>query len=503
MTLWSLGRGESLPRMRVVGLWVVVLVGAGCSERPAPPPVAPVVAPLDAGQPEADAGPPPDEARNVLQLPDSATVAEDPNRPLELQRLLLRDPELAERRLAQLETPSQWQVALLANFALRRGDHSLAAPREGDLPPVSFGDAGVEGPGKAWVAAPLLELRAPAAPRGKKRPALLASLPIGTEVQVDGLDGGLAAVSVSIATAVEFGETGEGPTHVESTVLEGQVELASLASTRIDATLLIARANAQPDTDAGHELAVALWYRALLLRHDEAAREGLLKAAWSAHRPSWAITAVLDRSFAAARGLSLIWGCRGGAARPPVLRWPLPRKAPADVCVTGVTEQQACDHDPPRLKAQLEKSRLELEASGLQRRPSLAFTVDARLPRDAFLAQARLEQVDPCARFQELKLEGWGASYRLLHLPLGTAATRVSVAAPANHGVEYELISAAGQAKVAAWLRSRSHVRWTLGRNGELEVSLQNGDTGFRLEPDVSAVTWAAEPLRSCDCNQD
>jgi hypothetical protein len=488
--------------MRVEGLWVVMLVGTGCSERPPPPPVAPAAVPVDAGLAELDAGPPPDEVRNVLQLPDTGTVEEDPNRPLELQHLLLRDPELAERRLAQLETPSQWQVALLANFALRRGDHSLAPPREGDLPRVTFEDAGVTAPGRAWVAAPLLELRSPGVPR-KKKPALLASLPIGTEVQVDGVDGGLASVSVSLATSVEFGETGEGPTHLESTVLQGQLELASLSATRLDAPLLIARARAQPDTDAGHELAVALWYRALLLRHDEAAREGLLKAAWSAHRPSWAITAVLDRSFAAARALSLTWGCRGQAAHPPVLRWPMPKKTPAEVCVTGVSEQQACENDPPRVKARLESAKLELEASGLQRKPSLAFTVDARLPRDAFLAEARLEQVDPCADFQELKLEGWGASYRLLHLPLGTAATRVYVAAPTYHGVEYAVISAAGQAKVAAWLRSRSHVRWTLGRNGELEVSLQNGDTGFRLEPDVSAVTWASAPLRSCDCNQD
>jgi hypothetical protein len=67
-------------------------------------------------------------------------------------------------------------------------------------------------------------------------------------------------------------------------------------------------------------------------------------------------------------------------------------------------------------------------------------------------------------------------------------------------GVEYSVVSAASEAKAVAWLRSRSHVRWTMGRRGELEVSLQTADHGFRLESDVSAVSWAEAPARSCSC---
>lgn len=485
--------------VRVLVWGCCVLVGAGCSERAAPPVVAPVVKPVPVAEIDAgvDAGSAEPEPDNILQLPDTATLNEDPNRPAELIRLMLRDPELTERRLAALDTPSQWQVALLANFALRRGERSLPVPREGDLPPITLDGGTLEAGKKAWVSVPLADLKPAGA--AKKKPTL-ATLPIGTQVEIDALDGGVAFVAVPLATSVEFSENDEVPTHIDATVVKGQLDLAALSSTPVQADALIAEAQAQPTTDVGLDRAVALWYRALLIDHSERTREGLLTAAWNAHRPSWAVTAALDRTFAPARNLSLTWGCRGEASRAKLTRWPLNKKSPADVCVTGISEQLACETDSPALKRQLDTAKADLDASGLVRKPTLNFTVDARIARRLFVANSRLEVIDNCADFREVKVEGWGAAFRVLRLPLGIASAQVRVAVPSYHGVEYAVVSGASEAKIAAWLRSRGRNRWTFGRNGELNPSLQNGDSGFKLEGDVSAVTFATAPLRGCDC---
>jgi hypothetical protein len=449
-----------------------------------------------------DAGAGAEPARdNILQLPDTATLTEDPNRPAELIGLLLRDPERAERRLAALEQPSQWQVALLANFALRRGERGLPAPREGDLPAITLDPGALAAEQPAWVSVPMAELKAVSLGKKKQKLATLASLPLGTPVQVTAIDHGLAWVSVALASAVEFSATDDAPTHVETTLVTGQLDASALAATPVRSDTLIAQATSQPSTDEGADRAVALWYRALLIERSARTREGLLTAAWAAHRASWVVTAALERTYAPARGLGLTWGCRGDLSRAKPARWPLTKKSPADACVSGVSEQLPCDNDPPGLKRQLEAAKTDLEASGLVRHPTLTFTVDARGARRLFIASSKLDAVDACAEFRELSVEGWGAAFRVLRLPLGTASMAVRVEVNGYHGFEYAVVSGASELKIAAWMRSRSHNRWTLGRNGALNPSLQNGDSGFKLEGDVSAATFATPPLRDCSCN--
>jgi hypothetical protein len=114
-----------------------------------PPRKAPVV--VDAGVAVVfDAGPAAREPDNVLALPDDPVGPEDITDEKRLRALLLRDPRQAERQLVALAAPNQWQVALLAQLALRRGQRAPGALSEDSLaalpqPPI------VTGAGRAWV----------------------------------------------------------------------------------------------------------------------------------------------------------------------------------------------------------------------------------------------------------------------------------------------------------------------------------------------------------------
>lgn len=448
-----------------------------------------------------DAGPAAREPDNVLALPDDPVGPEDITDEKRLRALLLRDPRQAERQLVALAAPNQWQVALLAQLALRRGQRAPGALSEDSLaalpqPPI------VTGAGRAWVSVSEAVLWGPAGKRSRNRQALL---PLGTPVEVLALDGGTATVAVELATTAEYGAASEvepglpnePPVRVETTRLEGSVELRQLGAEAPDANAVIALA----EREADDERATGLWLRALQLEPSEHARRGLLDVAWRARRPALVATAALVHATAPVRSLALAWGCTGEPAGAQWERWPLRRKPKGAVCVTGIDARTSCPHDSERRRTAVAEATAEREALGLPERPLLRVVVDGRTARRILLTSASLEAVDPCADFEEVKVAGWGANIRRLAVPLGAQRLTLLVPVPTAVGVEHAVIAAPSEAKAAAWLRSRSHLRWTVGRGGELQPSLRTGDPGFRLEPDVTAATWAEPPARSCECD--
>ncbi len=486
---------------------IAVVLGAmtwlmGCSEPKAPPvvvPPVPSVVEVDAGPPPVvDAGVVDPRPDNVLKLPDTEALNEDPRDEGQLAMLLLRDPNFAEKRLAAEATPNSWQVALMANFATRRGARELVPPKENPLPSIEL-DGGVTQPGPAWVSVTDLALKS--VPKKGQKSTVLLTLPIATPVTVDAVDGGVAFISAQVATSVDFDGQSPVPTHVEATTVQGQVPATALVPTELTAEHLQEQARAQPKTELGQDRALALWHRAFAIDHSDTSREGWLRTAMAAKRSWWTVAAATAQTFGPASNLAVAWACRGDPVKAKWVRWPLSTSAPADLCVTQVSEQTSCEEDPPKVARRLDDDAKARKDSGLTPSPVLGFTVDARTVRHVFLSASKLELQDACGDFPQIKVEGWGATLRRLTLPLGTSNLRVRVPAPGYHGYEYSIITAASELKAAAWLRSRSHIRWTVGRNGELEPSLSTGDNGFRLEPDVQAVSWATSPVRPCHCD--
>jgi hypothetical protein len=472
----------------------------GCSEPKAPPVVAPPPAPV-----EVDAGPPPKpdptidlRPDNVLKLPETEALNEDPRDEEQLTALLLRDPNFAEKRLAAEATPNSWQVALMANFATRRGAHELVPPKENPLPSIEI-DGGVTEPGPAWVS--VVDLALKSVPKKGQKPQVLLTLPLATPVTVDAVDGGVAFVSAQVATSLDFDDHSPIPTHVEATTVSGQVPASALVATALTAETLHEQARAQPKTELGIDRALALWHRAFSIDHSETSREGWLRTAMAAKRSWWTVSAAMAHTFGPASNLEVAWACRGDPVKAKWVRWPVGKTGPADLCVTHVSEQQSCEEDQPRTRKRLDDDAAARKDSGLTPSPMLTFTVDARTVHHVFLAASKLEMQDACGDFPQLKVESWGATLRRLALPLGTSSLRVRLPAPGYHGYEYSVVTAASELKAAAWLRSRSHIRWTMGHNGELEPSLSTGDNGFRLEPDVVAESYAISPVRPCSCD--
>lgn len=490
--------------------FVVLVVGAlsGCDERPQPPEVAPK--PAKKPTPVVDAGPPPTTASapdeppapdNVLALPEHVKV-EDAVEGEPLIRLLLEDPSRAEKALHRLGTPDGWQVALMAQMALQQGEARGDALPETALP-VLAPDAGVPAADTdAWVAAASLPLKDPR--KGAKGKTLL-ELPLNTRVHVEAVTGALARVSVEVAREVDYDDSGSAPTRVVSAPVKGLVDGAWLVAEPLTGPALVREAKAQPDDDAGNDRAVVLWHRALLVERSEAAREGLLRAAWQARRPSWVIRAALTRNFAPARAAALAWTCRGDPAKAKWLPEPKkpPKTLPSDVCLTEVDARASCAFEPQALRTGREARAAWRKNLGLEEKPLLRLTVDARQPRAILLAGSRVAFHDSCAEFEEVDLESHAATLRRLVLPLGVKDTVVRVPVPAYHGLEYAVLSASSEARAGAWMRSRSRYRWSIGPRGQLQVSLQTDDMSFAIEADAAAATVAVPPQKACDCNDD
>ncbi len=491
--------------MAVVTVGLVVL--AGCAEPPPPaPPPPPVAAAPTTPKPKAPA-PLPEAPEDVAAFPEQPPASDDVTTAAALTRLLLSDPQHAERLLARLPTPDGWQVAILSQLAVARGERALTKDRSTPLPEVPVPGAGGATAGPAFVAAEAVVLRASApVKKTKKRgpPAALATLPFGTPVELLPGDDGASEVTVRVrlATRALYGEVGPAPVTVESRDLEGLLPRASLTAVAPTLEALVAAARAEPDDGPGRERAVVLWRRALRLSHAEVAREGLLRAAAAARRAPEVVEAALARNLAPARGLLVAASCRGEL---PKAKWlsatPPPKTVPADACLMDLSLRAACDDDPPKQRAAAQARAAWRAAQGLEAKPTARFVVDARSPRLAFLTRVPLERVDGCADFEELRPAAWQGTVRRLALPLGTKDLEVLVPLPQAEGVEYAVVSATTEGKAVRWLHSRGRFKWTVGPRGQLRASLSAGDLGFELERDVAAVTWALPPPRTCDCD--
>jgi hypothetical protein len=484
---------------------VVLLLAVGCEESAPPPPVEPPPPTKPAPPPPPVAAPVPDAgpAKVAVQtdpldgevtqgIPDDPPFSTEDTRDPALQHMLLRDPDRAIRALEQAPTPSAFQVSVLAALALRR---RIEGPplqvKESPLPAVPASGTLATAPGPAFVGVQQLELRS-APGKGK----VLAALPTGARVTIDKVQGANAAVSVELATRVDFGAEGREPTRVVTKKVTGFAPLDALVTEKPDASLLAAEADSQPNTDAGHDVALVLWHRIFLMHPSESVRARVLAAAWDARRPSWVASAALEPVWVAPKSLRVAWACRGDLAKA---KWvPVTAKPPADFCFAGVDVRVPCAGDAPPA---VNKRREALEALQLREpSPVLEVVVDASRARRLWAVSLPIKPVNECeADVEEHKVDVFGALVRRLELPLGTPSMVVSLPVSGWHGVEHTVVGAQSEAKARDWLRSRSGSRWTYDAKGEPAPSLGVGDVGFRLERDVASLSSGRLPQMNCD----
>lgn len=486
-------------------VWLLVFsfLAVACDEAPPPtppqpPPPPPKVTPVvDAGVADAGAAVaalPADALDGQVSqgLPDDPPFNGDDLREAALQRLLLRDPDRAIRVLEQAPTPSAFQVAVLAALALRR--HVEGPPlqvKESPLPPVPASGTLATAPGPAFVGVQQLEVRP-----GKGKGKVLVALPTGAPVTIDKVDGANATITVELATRVDFGPEGAEPTSVVTKKATGVAPLEGLVTEKPDASQLAAQAASQPDTDAGHDVALVLWHRIFLMRPSESVRAQMLAAAWQARRPSWVASAALEPVWVTPKSLRVAWACRGDRAKA---KWvPVTAKPPTDFCFPGVDVRTPCTGDAPPA---INKRRETLEALQLREpAPILEAVVDASRARRLWAVSLPIKPVNECeADVEEHKLDVYGALVRRLQLPLGTPAMVVSLPVSGWHGVEHSIVGAQSEAKARDWLRSRTGSRWTYDAKGEPAPSLGVGDVGFRLERDVASLSAGRLPQMNCD----
>lgn len=487
-----------------ISSFIVLLAALGACERSTPPPEPlaeppprpappPPVVVVDAGAtvPAAVLAEPADGTL-TQGVPDDPSYNAEDLRDAALQSLLLRDPDRAIRALEQAPTPSGFQVAVLAALALRR---RIEGPplqvKETPLPALPASGVVATGEGPAFVGVQLLEVRS-APGKGK----LLASLPTGTQVLVEKVQGPNATISVQLATRVDFGPEGDEPTNVVTTKVTGVVPLDALVTSRPEARALATEAANQDNSDEGHDRALVLWHRAFQLGPTEALRAELLKAAWSARRPSWVASAALEPVWAAPRSLRVAWACRGAL---PKAKWqPLAARPPADVCFTSVDLRTACGGDVP--PAITKRKELLATLSLSEPAPVAEVVIDGARARRLWAVSLPIRPTNECdLEVEEHKLDVFGAVVRRLPLPLGTASMVVSFPVSGWHGTEHAVVGAQSEAKARDWLRSRSRSKWTYDAKGEPAPSLSIGDTTFRLERDVASASVGRLPLMNCD----
>lgn len=483
--------------MRIAS-WAMGLVLAswltGCDEPPAPPPKQVVTrAPTRPPPPKVEVPPPPPEL--VAAFPDTV-VPDDADTDERLLRLLLSDPAKAERILHTKTSPDAWQVAVIAQFALVRGEKTFDVDPEPMLPMPALDGGVVSGPGPAWLAedAPLL------APRGKQ--STLATLPINTKVEVKTLEGEWAQVSVPIAQVAVFAEDDQAP-KVTATALLGRVKQTQLVAAPRDAEALMREALAQGDDTAGRLVAVALWHRAWRAERSERTRAGLLRAAWAARHASTLVRTALARNLAPVSGIRFAWACTGDD--PAATKWldvsrARPKPLPGSVCLSGLDARARCVDDSAAARSRAESTQQWLDALALTPKPWLRFTVDARDPRQVFLVTTPLDVADPCSDFEELTFEAASGQVRRLALPLGSRELVVWVPVTRHAGAEFAVPSATSEGLAVAWLRSRGNYRWTLDGRGDLQPSLGTNARTYDVGADVSVTSFALAPERDCSC---
>ncbi|MDP1828799.1 MAG: hypothetical protein Q8L48_36400 [Archangium sp.] len=482
--------------MRLRGWLVVVVAASSCTEAPPPPPPPPQV--VVAAPVKQAPVLPPEDPELIAAFPDEVALPEEADTDAALLKLLLADPLKAEAALHKLSSPTNWQVAVLAQFAIARGENTFELDAEPALPVLET-DGGVSGPGPAWTsqdATPLLGL-------SKKKPPTLATLPIDTKVEVSAIDGDDAVVSVPLAQVAIFGEEGRLPARVTSTALVGRVPLSRLASKPPDPEALMLEALRQTEDAHAQLRAVALWEMAWRIERSERTRGGLLNAAWATRRASTVVRAAMARNLAPVSDLRFAWACN--TEDPSRAKWldltkARPKKLPASSCVGGLDSRVSCGNDDEAEKKKAAATTAWLAGLGLAPKPWLRFTVDARDPRQVFLVTTPLEVADACSDFEELSFEAASGIVRRLTLPLGTKGLVVWVPVTRHLGAEFAVPSATTERQAVSWLRSRGRYRWTLEK-GTLEPSLGMNATTFRVSAEVNATTFALPPERDCSCD--
>lgn len=479
--------------MRIWGWLGVLVLGCTCKETPLPPPPPTVV------ERRKDPPPlPPEEPDLIAGFPDEVALPEEADTEEALLKLLQADPVKAEASLNRLSSPTSWQISVMAQFAIARGENAGAALDAEPALPELAADGGVKGPGPAWISRDATPLRGPA-----KKNATLATLPIDTKVEVTGIDGDDAMVSVPLAQTAIFGEEGRQPVRVHSTTLIGRVPLSRLAAASPDPEALMTEALRQSDDAHAQLRAVALWEKAWHVERSERTRRGLLRAAWATRRASTVVRAALAKNLAPVSALSFSWACTTddpSTAKALDVSKARPKKLPAAACLSALDGRGTCSNDPEAAQKQAAATKAWLEGAGLAPKPWLRFTVDAREPRQVFLVTTPLELADPCNEFEELSFEAESGVVRRLRLPLGTRRLVVWVPVTRHLGADFSIPSATTERQAVSWLRSRGRYRWTLDQ-GSLEPSLGMNATTFKLAAEVSATMFALRPERDCSCD--
>jgi hypothetical protein len=484
------------------GLLLVVLWLVACKD-PGPPQPVPFAVPkvatkaVDTTSRVADAGLtvvlPPDtlDGTTTDGLPDDPPLSAENLEDAALRELLLRDPDRVIRVLERASAPSSFQVAVLAALALRRHvDGPPLQVNESALPWVPASGQPIAGPGPAFVGIENLEVRASPG-KGK----VLVSLPAGAAVVVNTVMGAYARISVELATHVVFGADGGVPKQVVTKTFKGFAPVEALVGARPDTSTLAAEATTQPDTDAGHDVALVLWHRIFLISPSETVRAQLLAAAWKARRPSWVAAAALEPVWVTPRSLRVAWACTGDVTKA---RWTaLSAKPPSDVCFPGLDMRWPCTGTVP---VSLNKRRELLKALGLATpSPVMQTVVDASRARRLWMVSLPLRPTSECRDVEEHTIDIFGAVVRRLQLPLGISATVVSVPVSGWNGVEHSVIGAQSEAKARDWLRSRAANKWTYDVQGEPAPFLGIGDENFRLERDVTTASVGRIPEMNCE----
>ncbi len=480
-------------------------VVSSCEKPRTPPPLiaAPpkVAAPIEvpdaaaaAAEPEAEPEPEP-----TVGMPDDPPFDQSATEGLPLKKLLLRDPDLAAKALEALPTPDAWQVSLLAQLALKKGnpgpDLVPEAPMPEVVPEPDTVFSSTDG-GTAYIATALLPLKA----SSKARAPTLMQLPINTEVTVISVDGATAAVSLEVATDVHFGETGSTPKTSRGITKTGVVDAKWLVNEPLDPDALIAAAAKKTGSELKEDEAVVLLHRAFLIDRTERVRALLIDAAWKAHRASWVVTAAMAQLHVAPKRIDVAYACVG---EPADAKWvsfasgKLPNKPPDSMCLTQVELRKPCEETK---HATWQKRVDTLERAAIKKGPLVQLVVDATRPRVLWFYSLQMNVHEGCASTPEYMLDLYSAEVRRLVLPLGTSKTVVRVDARRYDGIELGVVAAPNEAKARAWLRKRSHFRFTLDpKLPELNLSLGVGDTDFESETDVNGITWARPP--DFDCN--
>ena len=478
--------------MRLWGWLGVLAVGCTCKEPAPPPPPAKV-----AERPKDPPLLPPEEPDLIAGFPDEVALPEEADTEEALLKLLLADPLRAETTMNRLSSPTSWQISVMAQFAIARGENVAALDAEPALPALAP-DGGVKGPGPAWISQDATPLRGPA-----KKNATLATLPIDTKVEVTGIEGDDAVVSVPLAQTAIFGEEGRQPVRVHSTALIGRVPLSRLAAASPDPEALMTEALRLSDDAHAQLRAVALWEEAWRIERSERTRRGLLRAAWATRRASTVVRAALARNLAPVSDLRFSWACTTddpSTAKALDVSKARPTKLPASACLSAPDGRGTCSNDPEAEQKQAAATKAWLEGARLAPKPWLRFTVDAREPRQVFLVTTPLERADSCDEFEELSFEAESGIVRRLRLPLGTRQLVVWVPVTRHLGADFSIPSATTERQAVSWLRSRGRYRWTLDQ-GSLEPSLGMNATTFKLAAEVSATMFALRPERDCSCD--